>query len=143
MEWFEYWKAQRMEWHQALGLATRRSCASTSTAQDELAHYAKAAFDIQYEFPFGWQEIEGIHNRTDFDLTRHQEYSGKKLEYFDKATNERFVPYVVETSAGADRTTLVVLADAYREEEVEGEKRVVHAASIPRSRRSRRRCSRS
>ena len=91
----------------------------------ELAHYAKAAYDIEYEFPFGWQEIEGVHNRTDFDLRRHQEYSGKKLEYFEQATNERFLPYVVETSAGADRVTLTVMADAYREEQVEGETRVV------------------
>jgi glycyl-tRNA synthetase len=92
---------------------------------DELAHYAKAAFDIQYHFPFGWQEFEGIHNRTDFDLSRHQEASGKKLEYFDAASGDRFVPYVIETSAGLDRTLLVVLADAYAEEEIEGEKRVL------------------
>jgi len=103
-------------------------------AKDELAHYAKDAYDIQYEFPFGWQEFEGIHNRTNFDLSRHQEFSGKKLEYLDVATNERFIPYVVETSAGADRTTLVVMVDAYHEEEVEGEKRVVlrlHPAIAP------------
>ncbi|HYL54804.1 MAG TPA: His/Gly/Thr/Pro-type tRNA ligase C-terminal domain-containing protein, partial [Gemmatimonadales bacterium] len=93
--------------------------------KEELAHYAKDAYDIQYEFPFGWQEFEGVHNRTNFDLSRHQEFSGKKLEYLDSATNERFIPYVIETSAGADRTALVVMADAYREEEIEGEKRVV------------------
>ncbi len=92
---------------------------------DELAHYAKEAYDIQYEFPFGWQEFEGIHNRTDFDLSRHEEYSGKRLEYIDSGAGERFVPYVVETSMGVDRTALVVLADAYHEEEVEGEERVV------------------
>jgi glycyl-tRNA synthetase len=92
---------------------------------DELAHYAKTAFDIQYLFPFGWQEIEGIHNRTDFDLSRHQEYSGKKLEYFDPASGDRFLPFVIETSAGLDRTLLVVLADAYTEEEIEGEQRVL------------------
>ncbi len=100
----------------------------------ELAHYARAAFDIQYEFPFGWQEIEGIHNRGDFDLGRHQEFSGKKLEYFDQAANERYLPYIVETSAGADRVTLTLLVDAYREEEVEGETRVVlglHPAVAP------------
>ena len=91
----------------------------------ELAHYAKAAYDIEYEFPFGWQEIEGIHNRGNFDLGRHQEHSGKKLEYFDPVANERFLPYIVETSAGADRVTLTVMADAYREEDVEGEVRVV------------------
>jgi glycyl-tRNA synthetase len=92
---------------------------------DELAHYAKDAYDIQYEFPFGWQEFEGIHNRTDFDLTRHQEYSGKKLEYVDASANERYIPYIIETSAGADRAALVLLVDAYREEQLEGETRVV------------------
>jgi glycyl-tRNA synthetase len=95
---------------------------------------ARAAFDVQYEFPFGWQEIEGIHNRGDFDLGRHQEYSGKKLDYFEQATNERFLPYIVETSAGADRVALTLLVDAYREEEVEGETRVVlgfHPAVAP------------
>jgi glycyl-tRNA synthetase len=91
----------------------------------ELAHYAKAAFDIQYEFPFGWQEIEGIHNRTDFDLKRHAEYSNKRLEYFDEARKEKYVPYVIETSVGCDRTLLTVLVDAYREEAVEGETRVL------------------
>ncbi|HLQ22528.1 MAG TPA: His/Gly/Thr/Pro-type tRNA ligase C-terminal domain-containing protein, partial [Gemmatimonadales bacterium] len=80
---------------------------------------------IEYEFPFGWHEFEGIHNRTDFDLSRHQQFSGKKLDYLDAATNERYVPYVIETSAGADRTALVVLCDAYAEEDVEGEKRVL------------------
>jgi len=92
-----------------------------------LAHYCKKAFDIEYEFPFGWKEFEGIHNRTDYDLSRHQEYSGKRLEYIDPASNERYIPYVVETSMGVDRTLLVLLADAYREEEVEGEKRVLLA----------------
>ena len=83
---------------------------------DELAHYAAAAFDIQYEFPFGWQELEGIHDRTDFDLGRHEEHSGKKLSYFDEQTKERFVPYIVETSAGVDRTLLMCLVDGFREE---------------------------
>jgi glycyl-tRNA synthetase len=123
-EWFERWRGWRMEWHQALGLNPARLRFSQHGPQ-ELAHYAKAAYDIQYEFPFGWQEFEGIHNRTDFDLSRHQQYSGKKLDYLDPATNERFVPFIIETSAGADRTTLVVLLDAYHEEELEGEKRVV------------------
>ena len=120
MEWFEYWKGERMAWHQALGLAPERLEYHEHTKQ-ELAHYARAAFDIQYEFPFGWQEIEGIHNRGDFDLGRHQEYSGKKLEYFDQPNNRRFVPFVVETSVGADRVTLAALVNAYREEAVEGE----------------------
>jgi glycyl-tRNA synthetase len=113
-----------MEWHHALGL-TPSKLRWHQHGPDELAHYARAAFDIQYEFPFGWQEIEGIHNRGDFDLGRHQEYSGKKLEYFDQAANERYLPNIVETSAGADRVALTLLVDAYREEEVEGETRVV------------------
>jgi glycyl-tRNA synthetase len=123
-EWFEFWKAERMKWVQALGVRPEK-LRFHQHGPGELAHYAKDAYDIEYEFPFGWNEFEGIHNRTDFDLSRHQAASGKKLEYLEQATNERFTPYVVETSAGADRTTLVVLADAYREEEVEGETRVI------------------
>jgi glycyl-tRNA synthetase len=132
-EWFDFWKAQRMQWIQALGL-TPAKLRFHQHDKDELAHYAKDAYDIEYEFPFGWQEFEGIHNRTDFDLSRHQQASNKKLEYVDTATNERFVPYIIETSAGADRTTLVVMVDAYSEEEVAGEKRVVmrfHPALAP------------
>jgi glycyl-tRNA synthetase len=132
-EWFDFWKAQRMEWVQALGLKAEK-LRFHQHGTDELAHYAKDAYDIQYEFPFGWQEFEGIHNRTDFDLTRHQQASGKKLEYVETTTNERFIPYIIETSAGADRTTLVVMVDAYAEEEVAGEKRVVmrfHPALAP------------
>ena len=123
-EWFERWREWRMAWHQSLGLNPAK-LQWHQHAGSELAHYAKAAFDIQYEFPFGWQEIEGIHNRGDFDLSRHQEYSGKKLEYFDQAANQRYLPYIVETSAGADRVALTLLVDAYREETVEGETRVV------------------
>jgi glycyl-tRNA synthetase len=122
--WFEEWREARMTWHVALGI-TPAKLRFHRHAPEELAHYAKAAYDIQYEFPFGWQEFEGIHNRTDFDLTQHQQYSGKKLDYLDPATQERYVPYIVETSLGADRLALVVLADAYHEEEVAGEKRVV------------------
>jgi glycyl-tRNA synthetase len=132
-EWFDFWKAQRMAWVQALGLKAEK-LRFHQHGTDELAHYAKDAYDIQYEFPFGWQEFEGIHNRTDFDLTRHQQASGKKLEYVETTTNERFIPYIIETSAGADRTTLVVMVDAYAEEEVAGEKRVVmrfHPALAP------------
>ncbi|MGE5142992.1 MAG: glycine--tRNA ligase [Acidobacteriota bacterium] len=132
-EWFDFWKAQRMQWVQGLGIKPEK-LQFHQHGKDELAHYAKDAYDIQYEFPFGWQEFEGIHNRTDFDLSRHQQASNKKLEYVDTATNERFVPYIIETSAGADRTTLVVMVDAYSEEEVEGEKRVVmkfHPALAP------------
>ena len=123
-EWFDRWREWRMEWHRSLGLDPAK-LQWHQHAGSELAHYAKAAFDIQYQFPFGWQEIEGIHNRGDFDLSRHQEYSGKKLEYFDQAQNTRYLPYIVETSAGADRVTLTLLVDAYREEQVEGETRVV------------------
>nr|PZN89135.1 MAG: glycine--tRNA ligase [bacterium] len=128
-EWFEYWREKRMEWVVSLGIRRER-LRFHEHAPHELAHYAKRAFDIQYEFPFGWQEFEGIHNRTDFDLSRHQEYSGKKLEYVDPVNRDkRYIPYVIETSAGVDRTMLVVLADAYREEVVEGETRVVLALS--------------
>jgi len=123
-EWFEKWKAMRMAWMEGLGIR-KEKLRFHEHGPDELAHYCKKAFDIEYEFPFGWKEFEGIHNRTDYDLSRHQEYSGKRLEYIDPATNERFVPYVVETSMGVDRCALVLLADAYREEEVEGETRVV------------------
>ena len=131
--WFEYWQEQRMAWHRALGLTESRLRFHQHTAA-ELAHYAKRAFDIQYEFPFGWQEFEGIHNRTDFDLARHQEYSGKKLEYVDTGSNERFLPFIIETSLGLDRLLLVVLVDAYREEMVGEEQRVVlrlHPAVAP------------
>jgi glycyl-tRNA synthetase len=119
-EWFEHWKAARMAFHEGLGL-NRDRLRFHPHGDDELAHYAKAAFDIEYEFPFGWKEFEGIHNRTDFDLSRHQEYSGKRMEYIEPGGGDRFIPYVIETSMGVDRTMLVILADAYREEEVEGE----------------------
>ncbi|MGZ8376848.1 MAG: His/Gly/Thr/Pro-type tRNA ligase C-terminal domain-containing protein, partial [Gemmatirosa sp.] len=122
MQWFEYWKEQRMRWHLALGLGQERLLFHQHTPQ-ELAHYARAAFDIEFDFggTLGFQEIEGVHHRGDFDLGRHQEYSGKKLEYFDQPNNRRFVPFVIETSVGADRVTLAALANAYREEEVAGE----------------------
>ena len=124
--YFEAWKARRMDWHRSLGIDPNKLRFHQHTPE-ELAHYAKTAFDIEYDFPFGWKEFEGIHNRTDFDLSRHQEYSGKKLEYVDTAGGERYVPYIIETSLGADRLALVVLVDAYREEEVAGERRVVLA----------------
>jgi glycyl-tRNA synthetase len=126
-EWFDYWKQRRMDWHLSMGIRPEK-LRLHEHGSDELAHYAKRAFDIQYEFPFGWQEFEGIHNRTDFDLRRHQEYSGKKLEYVDPMDREkRYLPYVVETAVGVDRTVLVHLVDAYREDVVEGEARVVLA----------------
>jgi glycyl-tRNA synthetase len=122
MKWFEYWKAQRMDWHRNLGLAESRLEFHRHT-KEELAHYARAAFDIQFDFggTLGFQEIEGVHNRGDFDLSQHQQFSGKKLEYYDQPNNKRFLPLVVETSVGADRTTLAVLVNGYREESVEGE----------------------
>jgi len=113
MEWFEKWKATRIQWHLDNGIR-RNKLRFHEHGHGELAHYAKAAFDIEYEFPFGWQELEGIHNRSDFDLGRHQQFSGKKLEYFDEANKERYLPYIIETSAGCDRTLLVTLVDAYR-----------------------------
>jgi glycyl-tRNA synthetase len=131
MEAFEAWRAKRMQWHVDNGVRASRL---RWHEHEKLAHYADAAFDIQYEFPMGWQEIEGIHSRTDFDLKGHQEHSGKKMEYFDAQTNERYIPYVVETSAGLDRTILMLLSDAYAEEDVEGEQRVVlrfHPAVAP------------
>jgi len=123
-EWFEFWRHERMKWLVGLGLRPEK-LRFHQHGKGELAHYAKEAYDIEYEFPFGWNEFEGIHNRTDFDLSRHQQFSGKKLDYLDPATNERFTPYVVETSAGADRATLALLCDSYREDEIEGEKRVM------------------
>ncbi len=114
LEWFEYWKAIRMKWHQVLvGNASRLRY----KVHDKLAHYADAAVDIEFEFPFGFKEMEGIHSRTDFDLSRHQDFSGKKLQYFDPETKESFVPYVVETSVGLDRTVLCNLCNAYHEED--------------------------
>jgi len=115
MEWYTYWKEQRVNWHQSLGLHPDRL---HFHAHEKLAHYADAAEDIQFEFPFGVKELEGIHSRTDFDLGRHQEFSGKKIQYFDPDTNESYVPYVVETSVGLDRTFLAHLSNAYLEEEV-------------------------
>ena len=123
-EWFDRWLDDRLDWHRSLGIRGE-NLRLHEHGPDELAHYAKKAVDIQYHFPFGWRELEGIHNRTDFDLGRHEEYSGKRLEYIDSGAGKRFVPYVVETAVGVDRTVLMILADAYREEEVEGETRVV------------------
>ncbi|HZI27776.1 MAG TPA: glycine--tRNA ligase [Gemmatimonadaceae bacterium] len=122
MEWFEYWKDQRLHWHLALGLQQDRLMFHQHT-EKELAHYARAAFDVQFDFggTLGFQEIEGVHHRGDFDLTQHQQFSGKRLEYLDQPANRRYVPYVIETSVGADRTMLAVLVNGYREETVEGE----------------------
>ncbi len=114
-KWFEFWKQKRMNWHKALGLGDENY---RFHEHDKLAHYANAAFDIEFKFPFGFKEVEGIHSRTNFDLSQHQEHSGKKLQYFDPETKESYVPYVVETSIGLDRTFLLVLAAAYTEEKI-------------------------
>lgn len=118
LKWFEYWKEKRMKWHKSLGLGDQKY---RYHAHEKLAHYANAAFDIEYEFPFGFKEIEGIHSRTDFDLKQHEEFSGKKLRYFETETNQSFIPYIVETSIGLDRTFLMILCSAYREEMVKKE----------------------
>lgn len=123
-EWFEYWKEQRMKWYHKLGI-TKEKLKFHQHTKEELAHYAAAAFDVEYEFPFGALELEGIHNRTDFDLKRHTEFSGKDMSYFDDQTQEHFIPYIIETSAGVDRTLLTCLIDAYEEQQLEKDTRVV------------------
>jgi len=123
-KWYEYWKNERMNWYESL-INHKGRLRFRQHDKDELAHYAKEATDIEYEFPFGWGEIEGIHNRTDFDLSRHQQYSGKSQQYFDDETKEKFIPFIIETSAGASRSFMAFLVDSYSEEEVNGETRVV------------------
>ena len=123
LEWFEKWKEARLAWHKALGLGDEKY---RYHDHEKLAHYANAATDIEFEFPFGFKELEGIHSRTDFDLAQHQKFTGRKMQYFDPETGESYVPYVVETSIGLDRTFLAILSAAYSEEELEnGESRVV------------------
>ncbi len=114
-KWYDEWKSRRLAWHKALGSPAEKL---QFYDHPNLAHYADAAVDIQFQFPFGFKELEGIHSRTDFDLAKHQEFSGKKMQYFDPEINENYVPYVVETSIGCDRTFLAVLSNAYCEEEV-------------------------
>jgi glycyl-tRNA synthetase len=123
-EWFEYWRERRWQWYLDLGIRRER-LRWHEHGKDELAHYARAAYDIQYEFPFGWKELEGVHNRTDFDLSRHAEATGKDLSVFEEETQSKFIPFIIETSAGCDRTLLTVLVNGYDEEEVKGETRVV------------------
>lgn len=123
MKWFNYWKEQRMNWHLGMGIPKEKY---RFHEHDKLAHYANAAFDIEFDFPIGFKELEGIHSRTDFDLSSHQQYSGKKLQYFDTEQNQGFVPYVIETSIGLDRTFLAVLSYSYNEEKLaDGTERVV------------------
>ena len=123
LEWFSKWKQTRMAWHQALGFGAENY---RFHDHEKLAHYANAATDVEFRMPFGFKEVEGIHSRTDFDLSQHQKYSGKKIEYFDPQTNERYTPYVIETSIGVDRMFLSIMCHAYTEEQLEnGESRVV------------------
>jgi glycyl-tRNA synthetase len=123
-QWFEYWCERRMAWHRSLGLRAEH-LRLRPHGENEKAHYALASSDIEYAFPWGWGELEGIARRGDYDLSRHQEFSGRDLQYTDPNTNERYLPFVVEPSLGVDRTFLALLVDAYAEEEVRGEKRVV------------------
>jgi glycyl-tRNA synthetase len=122
--WYDYWREERLRWYLDLGIRRERLRLRTH-GPEELAHYAKSCADVEYEFPFGWSELEGIANRTDFDLRRHAEFSGKDLTYFDEERRERYLPYVIEPSAGADRSALAFLVDAYDEDEAEGEPRTV------------------
>jgi glycyl-tRNA synthetase len=115
-EWFAYWRSERMKWFVELGM-TAGKLQWHQHPPDKLAHYAKDAYDIEYRFPFGWGEIEGIHNRTDYDLSRHEQFSSKTMKYYDDETKEKFTPFVIETSAGASRSFMAFLVDAYREEE--------------------------
>ena len=123
LKWFAKWKETRLKWHKALGLGDHKY---RYHDHDKLAHYANAATDIEFEMPFGFKEVEGIHSRTNFDLSSHEKYSGKKIQYFDPELNESYTPYVIETSIGVDRMFLSIMAAAYKEEKLEnGETRVV------------------
>lgn len=123
-KWFTFWQEQRWQWFLDLGIK-KENLRFRQHNQRELSHYAKAAVDIEYQFPFGWKELEGIANRTDFDLKQHAKFSGKDLHYFDEGTKEKFFPYVIEPSLGVDRAMLAFLIDAYQEEEIKGEKRIL------------------
>jgi len=116
LKWYEYWKEERMKWHLSLGIPASKY---RFHQHEKLAHYANAASDIEFEFPIGFKELEGIHSRTDFDLNAHQKFSGKKLQFFDPETNESYTPFVVETSIGLDRMFLAVLSNSYKEETLE------------------------
>ncbi|KUO59333.1 glycine--tRNA ligase [bacterium BRH_c32] len=123
-EHYDNWKEIRINWFKNLGMTPEKLRFHDHPA-DKLAHYAKEATDIEYQFPFGWGEIEGIHNRTDFDLSRHEQFSGKSQKYFDEAAKEKYIPFIIETSAGASRSFMAFFVDAYYEEEVNGEVRSV------------------
>ena len=123
-EWYAYWQQERLNWYLDLGMSSD-SVRIRPHESDELSHYSAGTVDIEYDFPWGWDELEGVANRTDFDLRQHSEHSGQDLRYYDQSTDERFFPYVIEPAAGATRTTFAFLLDAYHEEEVEGDQRVV------------------
>jgi len=123
-EWFDYWVNERLNYYVGLGIK-KENLRLRQHDKEELAHYARGCFDVDYNFPIGWSEIEGIANRGDFDLTQHSKFSGKTLDYFDEEKNERYIPYVIEPSSGVDRTLLAVLCDAYDEEMADKELRVV------------------
>ncbi|MBM3153901.1 MAG: glycine--tRNA ligase [Chloroflexi bacterium] len=132
-EWFNYWVKERFNWYLKLGIK-KENLRLRRHGKEELAHYAKDCYDIEYLFPMGWSELEGVANRGDFDLAQHAKHSGKGLDYFDEETNERYVPYVIEPSAGVDRSVLAFLVDSYDEDIAEGETRVVlrlHPALAP------------
>jgi len=114
-EWYDYWKEERLKWHMSLGIDAEKFRFHDHT---KLAHYADAACDIEYDFPIGFKEVEGIHSRTDFDLKNHQEYSKKKMQYFDTEINKNYIPYVIETSVGLDRTVMMILSEAYWEQDL-------------------------
>ncbi len=125
MKWLEYWKEERLKWYLSLGIK-KENLHFKEHAKDELAHYARAAFDIEYQVDGAWKEVEGIHHRGDWDVRRHQEFSKEDMTYFDEETKERYLPYILETSGGVDRATLFFLIDAYEEEKLEGgDERVV------------------
>lgn len=123
-QWFQYWQKERFHWYLSHGIREENLRIRVHES-DELAHYAKGCVDIEYEFPFGWSELEGVANRSNFDLLRHMEYSGKDLSFFEEETKSRAVPFVIEPSAGVDRSLLAFLVDAYDEDEAEGDKRTI------------------
>ncbi|MDH4300210.1 MAG: glycine--tRNA ligase [Dehalococcoidia bacterium] len=123
-KWLDYWVKERFDWYVKLGIR-KENLRLRQHGKDELAHYAKDCYDVEYLFPMGWSELEGIANRGDFDLTQHAKCSGRELSYYDAEAGEKYVPYVIEPSAGVDRSVLAFMIDAYDEEEVEGEKRTV------------------
>ncbi|OGO51984.1 MAG: glycine--tRNA ligase [Chloroflexi bacterium RBG_16_68_14] len=123
-EWYQYWRQERLNWYLRFGVR-KENIRLREYAPEERAHYSSGTTDVEYLYPMGWAELEGIANRTDYDLRRHAEMSGRRLEFFDEETGEHIVPYVVEPAAGVDRCVLIFLLDAYHEEEVRGEKRVI------------------